>query len=134
MNSCKACNNQQCKVYQQRGYRDTEKYVFYQRAYEIRRRCKSKGIKCIDNLKDFLMALWREQEKKCSYSGLEMSLNGYQNNPLAMTVDRIDPALGYVQNNIVLCCSMVNRMKQNMTPSELVKWCHIIVDHLNKES
>jgi hypothetical protein len=87
----------------------------------------------MDGLEEHLQSLW-EKSKKCAYTGLEMSLNGYHSDPLAMTVDRKEPSLGYVEGNIALCCSMSNRMKQNLNESELIDWCRRILNHLSKET
>jgi len=127
------CNSKQCKKYQNSGYRDTERYVFYQRAYEIKKRRSSlKNIPVMDNLQDHLISLWR-QSKICAYTGEEMSINGYHQNPYAMTVDRKDPKLGYVEGNIVLCCSIANRMKQNLTESEMIEWFNKVLNHLSSK-
>jgi len=136
MESCKSCNTKTCNEYQRKsGYRNTEKYVFYQRSYEIKTRAALKNIPVMDGLQEHLTDLWH-QSKKCAYTGKEMAINGYHHDPYAMTVDRKDPKLGYVEGNIVLCCSMANRMKQNLNEKELVEWCNIILDYLsqNKET
>lgn len=131
MSSCKSCNSKKCLQYQQKsGYRNTEKYVFYQRSYEVKTRAGRKNIPVMDDLQQHLTDLWGKS-KKCAYTGIEMSINGYHHNPYAMTVDRKDPKLGYVDGNIVLCCSMANRMKQNLNESELVDWCNKILNHLS---
>lgn len=132
MSSCRSCNSKECVAYQRKGYRETEKYVFYQRAYEIKRKCKLKKIPCMDELQDHIQGLWKASNK-CFYTGLDMSLVGYQHNLYAMTVDKKNPKLGYVEGNIVLCCSMANRMKQDLTETELVEWCKLIIKHQNQE-
>lgn len=126
MNSCKQCNSKSCLKYQHSGYRQTEKYVFYQRAYELNRRSKVK--KKIKNIEKYLIELWNKQNKRCYYTGKKMSLTGYQTNPLAMTVDRKNSNKGYVKGNVVLCCSIVNRMKQNLSLQSLLTWSRILLD------
>lgn len=129
-NTCKKCNSNKCKEYQQTsGYRETLSYVFYQRAYNIKR---DKRSVVMDNLKEYLQTLWEKQEGKCYYTGKKMELTGYKDNHLFMTVDRLIPEKGYTENNIVLCCSIVNRMKQNLTFDELEFWCKEILSFLNK--
>lgn len=80
----------------------------------------------MDNLKEHLENLWLTQNQKCYYTGIEMNINGYKKNPLAMTVDRIVPSKGYIEGNIALCCNMVNKMKQDLSLDELVNWCKLI--------
>lgn len=123
---CKECNKKVSKKYQQAGYRETEKYIFYQRAYGLRRSSAAKGIPCSGDLEAYLKSLWAASHN-CYYTDVEMVLTGYHEKvPNAMTVDRIDPALGYVPGNIALCCSIVNRMKQDLLLPDLVAWCDLI--------
>jgi hypothetical protein len=58
-----------------------------------------------------------------------MCLTGYHTNPNAMTVDKILPALGYIKTNIVLCCSIFNRMKQNFNYEEFLAACEEIIKY-----
>lgn len=44
------------------------------------------------------------------------------NTPYAMSVDRIDPSLGYVKNNIQILSRKANVMKSNATIKELVEF------------
>ena len=46
-------------------------------------------------------------------------------------VDRLDSSLGYIQGNIVSCCSMCNRMKQIYTEEEFINQC-IKISEYNK--
>lgn len=120
MATCKSCNTKICGVYQKNVYQYREEYIFYQRAYQISRdKVKYKKLPCDENLRELLHNLWQKQEHKCAYTGRLMSLRGYQTDPNAMTVDRIDPVKGYVAGNIVLCCGIVNRIKQNLSLTEL---------------
>lgn len=129
--SCKSCNTKDCLNYQQKsGYRNSEKYVFYQRAYNIKRDKGRGNIEIMEDLQNHLSDLWLKQDKKCHYTGLEMNINGYKNNNLAMTVDRVIPEKGYVEGNIVLCCNIVNKMKQNLTIEELKFWCKTILENI----
>jgi CRISPR/Cas system Type II protein with McrA/HNH and RuvC-like nuclease domain len=81
----------------------------------------------MDNLRDYLIELWINQKGKCFYTGKEMNLKGYSNNlKTSMTVDRIDSSKGYIKDNIVLFCSIVNKIKQNLSIYELIEWCDLI--------
>ena len=75
----------------------------------------------MEGLGKYLLQLWEAQQGQCYYTGRKMLLRGYQTEQNAVTVDRKVPALGYVEGNIVLCCSIVNRMKQNLTLGELLE-------------
>lgn len=76
---------------------------------------------------DYLRGLWNEQDGKCFYTGLPMSL--HQNDGALVSIDRIDSSHGYDPNNVVLCCRVVNLMKWDRSYQELVLWCKRIVEH-----
>ena len=60
----------------------------------------------------YLRHLYKQQEGKCFYTGVEMKLvSAKKNDPLIMSVDRKDPSLGYVEGNIALCCLGINCLK-----------------------
>lgn len=130
MASCRECNNKKSQKYQtESNYRKTETYVFYQRAYEITRSAKNRkgGLEVMDGLKEHLIELWTTQDKKCYYTGVEMSLTGSHNGDKnAFSVDRIDSSKGYIKGNIVLCTFIVNKMKQDLTLNELYNMCDLI--------
>jgi len=46
-------------------------------------------------------------------------------------VDRKDNSLGYTENNVVPCCTICNRAKNNMSYDEFVSWISFIKE--NKE-
>ena len=81
----------------------------------------------------YLLSLWEESEAKCYYTGKPMKLQGYhKNDPDAVTVDRKIPELGYVKGNIVLCRSIVNRMKQDMVYSDFIAMCREVITFNSK--
>ena len=131
MSTCKECNSKICAEYQ-RGKRKAKNtgFIFTARAGEIRRTARIKGVPVTNDLSRCLKELWESQGGKCFYTGLEMSLSGYQaGNDQAVTVDRIVPSLGYVEGNIAMCCSIVNRMKQNMSCDELFDLCELLLNN-----
>ena len=58
---------------------------------------------------DDIKNLWKNQDKKCYYSGIKMN---YDKNEWKVSLERLDPKLGYIKNNIVLCCIEFNDKKQ----------------------
>jgi len=82
-------------------------------------------------LSTHLLELWHRQNGKCFYTGRDMTLNGgYHKDDSAATVDRIEPNEGYIKDNIVLCTAIVNRVKQNLSISELFTLLDEIRNHL----
>ncbi len=79
----------------------------------------------------FLMELHTHQNGLCHYTreplGLEVKKRGRHLN--ALSLDRIDPARGYYQDNVVLCCWIANVMKQARTVDEFISLCREVVDH-----
>jgi len=130
MLSCKKCNSKQCVEYQKKSnYRKSLKYIFYQRAYNIKRD-NTKNVPVMDNLREYLTELWKEQNGLCFYTNKKMELENFKSNNLFMTVDKIIPSKGYVEGNIALCCSIVNKMKQNLSLKDLKYWCEEILNSI----
>lgn len=121
MDSCKKCNAQMCLIYQTRKRQEKDaKFIFTVRAGGIRRDAKAKGIPAMEGLSKYLLSLWIECEGKCYYTGRKLNLDGkYHTDPNAATVDRLVPALGYVAGNMVLASGIANRVKQNLSITEL---------------
>lgn len=71
---------------------------------------------------DYLVGLYNAQQGRCFYSGLTMIFDAASGHgsPKAstMSLDKQDPARGYVQGNVVWCTYLVNTMKQNMPERE----------------
>ena len=126
---CRQCESKYAMKWQEENdYCQDIQYVFYQRAYGIiRDRRAPVGFSCKE-LKEYLISLWEKQHGKCYYTGKNMVFNGYTKNIMnAVTVDRVEPSLGYVKDNIVVCCAIVNRIKQNLSLDELKYWVDLIV-------
>lgn len=76
----------------------------------------------------YLVRLYESQGGKCAISGVEMTYlagNGKVNTNIS--IDRIDSSKGYTRDNVQFVCDMVNRMKSNMSLSELRWWCERII-------
>jgi hypothetical protein len=68
------------------------------------------------NKKRFLKMML-QQEMRCGCCGKKMNLNYGRRRRI--TVDRINPRLGYVKGNVGLICMRCNRIKNNATLKEL---------------
>ena len=80
-----------------------------------------------------VIQLWYEQEGKCALSGMFMTWqkDGSGKKELNISIDRIDPHIGYILGNIQLVTTRVNILKHSLTEDELYWWCKNIV--VNKE-
>jgi len=81
--------------------------------------------------------MYIKQQGKCIISGIKMTYIGYQNatndqliNNWNISVDRIDSTKGYTPTNIQLVCTIVNRMKTDLTTDELL----IVCDNINRKN
>lgn len=95
-------------------------YYLKRRCYRIKSTAKTKKIEF--NLTDeFLLDLYNKQNGRCYYTNIPMSNNmkqqGFQPYD-APSLDRINPDLGYIQDNVVWCIFGVNSFKQSLTLKE----------------
>lgn len=45
-----------------------------------------------------------------------------------ISIDRIDPSLGYEPENVMLVCRITNLMRNVLTCEDFVRWCTLIVE------
>jgi hypothetical protein len=77
---------------------------------------------------EVLYDLWVKQDGKCAVTGLPMThISGQGRVGTNLSIDRIDSTAGYTRDNIRLVCSQVNLMRSSLSDSELVDWCHKVI-------
>lgn len=76
----------------------------------------------------FIRQLYKQQNGKCYYTGIEMLLTGKRSDPLLMSVEKLDPALGYVDGNVVLCCLGMNCLKGQHTVDDMYRCLKLFAD------
>lgn len=62
---------------------------------------------------DELKNLWDKQKGKCYYTGIEMHYTYNNSSPKQMSLDRINSGIGYIIDNVVLCCQSINYAKHD---------------------
>lgn len=79
--------------------------------------------------REFLMDIYNEQKGLCFYTLLEMRIatEGIKN-PYNLSVERKDSNKGYTKENVVLCCDIVNIMKNNSSIEEFLFFCQKVID------
>lgn len=83
---------------------------------------------------DDLTELWEEQSGRCALSGLIMTRHrGFGETPTNASIDRIDPAKGYIRSNIQLVCWQANKMKHTLPQPDFFFWIRQINDTLTRE-
>ena len=79
-----------------------------------------------------IKTLYEKQKGLCFYTGKKMSwLKGDENK---ISIDRIDSSLGYEESNIVLCCSRVNLMKNNLQTDQFKSYVTAIYNNWASKS
>ncbi len=79
---------------------------------------------------DFLTELYEKQEGLCALSGESMTTTKGEGRVMTnISIDRVDPGIGYERDNIQLVCLAPNLMKYSMSTDELKGWCGKILNH-----
>lgn len=73
---------------------------------EIKHRNGSIKYEVLINV-DYLKKIYKEQKGKCYWSNVEMDTTR-KNNLTAISIDRLDNSIGYVQGNVVLTTRFMN--------------------------
>jgi len=69
-------------------------------------------------------------KKECSYLGIELN---YVNNTAldnSASIDRINPKLGYIKDNIEVISLLANKMKSNATIEQQIKFANAVLKRL----
>lgn len=75
----------------------------------------------------YLYDLWNNQEGKCVYTGISMSLpDGKRGTMFTASLDRIDSSLGYVKGNVQFILTAINYMKNDMTHEQTLELINLI--------
>lgn len=79
---------------------------------------------------DDLVTLWEKQGGRCAITGEPMTHRREAGKRLTTngSIDRIVPGGRYTIDNIRLVCSIVNKMRLDMSDDELKMWCELIIN------
>jgi len=131
---CKECySNYDCV---KNGYKkkssilktDIVKYFEY-KTNSFKTKCKLKNLNFdLDN--DILYQIFIKQNKKCYYSGIEMKHNVGCSDYNSISVDRLNPELGYIKENVVLVAFNINSLKGMMNEQEFKEFLDKIIPNL----
>lgn len=117
--SCRRCN----RAYQNNLRRTDIRYYFAKMVSEGRKTMGKRGLKSDIDVQ-FMIALLDQQNHNCYYTNIMMSM---EPGTWAISIDRKDASIGYLKENAVLCCRLVNYMKCDMTPEQFVTLCKLVV-------
>ena len=84
--------------------------------------------------REYITNLFDSQDGKCYYSGIKMNIvksNVFKvHDPFKMTLDCVDPKLGYIEGNVVWCLYCINALKLEMSKEEMFDVCSKIAQTL----
>jgi hypothetical protein len=105
INSRRRANRKECRTYD-RAYKAA--HPEYPHLGNARRRAKGAGVPCTLTLADVRAIL---APMRCSATGLPLGRGVGVLGPLSPTLDRIEPARGYVPGNVRLVCHRFNALR-----------------------
>jgi hypothetical protein len=89
----------------------------------LRYRAKQKNFPFDLTVEDLILAY----NKTCPYLGMELRIDAPPNSRNSLSIDRIDSSKGYVKGNIEIISTQANKMKDNATRDELVKFANRVL-------
>lgn len=98
--------------------------------YSLKHARQKQGIEWEITSED-LADLWEQQGGRCAISNLIMThhRDGSGNKAFNASIDRINPEVGYLKQNVQLVCYTVNILKHNLSPDEFFFWIKSIYEH-----
>jgi hypothetical protein len=75
---------------------------------------------------EYLWNLFNDQNKKCIFTGLELSLGDSQCRGRTASLDRIDGSKGYIIGNVQWVHKDINMMKQKMSDNQFIYMCSLV--------
>jgi CRISPR/Cas system Type II protein with McrA/HNH and RuvC-like nuclease domain len=132
---CNECMKNYLREYQAKKTTIDDKAK--ERAKSAFNRASEKGIECMTEkeLEKEIRRMYFLQGGTCLYSGLRMELNS-NDKKYSVSVDRYRSGASedgaYHSHNLVLTCSIINRMKQDLSYKEFLFLCRKVVNHYEK--
>ncbi|HIK67407.1 MAG TPA: hypothetical protein EYF95_05505 [Flavobacteriales bacterium] len=81
--------------------------------------------------RDEVMKMFEDQGGRCYYSDIKLNVvksdASRTHDPFKMSLDCVDPTLGYVKDNVVWCAYCVNALKLKMSKKSMIDVCRAIV-------
>lgn len=126
---CKKCLSKDPNRYDRLINKNDVKYYIKDRFYGAKHRAIKKNIPFNLTI-EYLEELWNKQNGICVISGIKMThtiLEGKLSTNASL--DKINPSLGYIQENVQFVCNRVNMMKSDMSIQDLIYFCKLIINN-----
>lgn len=130
---CPQCKAKQNKIAREK-YDDKTKLekVLLSRFLGAQDRAKRQNIE-FNITKEDIENLWNLQNGLCAISDIPMTYELDKGRIFTnVSIDKINPNLGYTKDNIQLVCMAVNQMKSDMSLQELYMFCEAIIKKKKK--
>lgn len=95
-------------------------YIIKDRLRAAKSRAEQRGFE-FELTPEYIKELLNKQNNRCFYTGYEFI--NENNNPMALSIDRIDSSKGYSRNNVNLVCWLVNAMKTDISHEGFIRTC-----------
>jgi hypothetical protein len=99
--------------------------LHYEFFYRIKQNASKRGHE-FDLSIEYIWDLFIKQNRKCSISGLNITLRNKRDSKCSASIDRIDSTKGYIKGNVQWVHKLVNRMKMQLQDNEFIQLCNCI--------
>jgi hypothetical protein len=121
--TCIDCQRESARNHYYKIYNSLEALLIH-RLKKAQKRIKGKlKILCSLTLED-LHEKYKLQKGLCFYTKEPLKLCANEN--FTLSLDRLDPAQGYIKENVVLCGSIINYMKQDLSFEKFLEYCRLV--------
>ena len=79
---------------------------------------------------NFLLDLYEKQNRRCFFTNIEIKHNIGCHQHDSISVERLDPNKGYVEDNVVLACFAINSFKGMMNENEFKIFLNSVIPNL----
>jgi hypothetical protein len=129
LHECKSCKRHRM-ITQRQWARSTIEWALWVVYKQLIKWATKRNISFDISVQD-LLDLRYAQQWKCYYTGYEMEYqlsyfkqwSQMEKSRFIVSCDRLISSQWYEKNNIILCCSVVNRMKWNLSVDEFILLC-----------
>lgn len=134
---CIPCHNRSSRDSKQRNPRNNPYYATLEGKVNAlvagaRHRIIKRNLPCTIT-PEWVLDQYSRQEGRCAYTGwlLEQTVSGrgLHRNPRGLSLERKNSDKGYTEDNTVLICWAVNRMKSTLTESEFTDICKAVTKY-----
>lgn len=127
---CRICSNEYKKQWALSKRQDLN-WFCAKTCRNLKKRAKKLNTP-FDLTPEYLVELFESQGRFCLFSGIKLDFESqdprkFVAHPSSPSIDKLDPKLGYVKENVAWCTTKVNLVKTNLTYEEFLRLCYNVV-------